>query len=201
MQVLIVSHVAPLRRSLRATLERAQYRITIAESLDEALKILSVNLSIDVVVTEWNLTTGTAMELQMRCQQLDRLADTLQPIALPHFIVLATPRVNGTQSDGRGIIQEIQKFGFTDILEKPIDHTRILQRLQAIGRERQSVTLPRANSAVSETSSTAALPANETHAWSERVHQLEQVIANLTNSIRHHDQMLQEVQLKLQRIA
>jgi|GEM_PF-3724089 len=201
MQVLIVSHVAPLRRALRSTLERAQHRTTVAETLDEALKILSVNLSIDVVLTEWNLTTGTAMELQVRCQQLDRLADTLPSTALPHFIVLATPTVNGTHSEGRGITQEIQKFGFTDILEKPIDHTRVLQRLLAIGRERAVLAKPPTTSQAAAVSSSMAASAPDSPAWIDRVQQLEQIIANLTSSIRNHDLQLQEVQLKLQRMA
>ena len=44
MQILLVSHVAPLRRSLQATLDRANHRVISVETFDEALKAMSVNL-------------------------------------------------------------------------------------------------------------------------------------------------------------
>lgn len=199
MQILIVSHVAPIRRSLQSTLERAQYRTLIAESLDEATRILSVNLSIDVVITEWNLMTGTALELQTHCQQLDRLADTSLAVSLPHFVILATPSADGAQSKGRNLVQEIQKFGFRDVFEKPIDHTRILQRMKSISQER-SVKHQAANSKPLSLEPSAATEV-QSPVWSERLLQLEEQIANLSHTIRTHDELLQAVQLTLKKIA
>ncbi|MBI1349220.1 hypothetical protein GC163_23370 [bacterium] len=195
MQILVVSHVPPLRRSLRATLERAQHRTMVAESLDEAVKILSVNLSIDVVISEWNFITGTAMELQIRCNQIDRLADTQQSVAIPHFLVLATPRLNGNISEGRGAVPEIQAFGFTDVYEKPIDHARILSRLESIHRERLRSGKMKADpteESVGETESKA--PAPEVAA---RLMQLEAEIASLGNSLREQNQVLEQLQMKI----
>lgn len=199
MQILIVSHVAPIRRSLQSTLERAHYRTLIAESLDEATRILSVNLSIDVVITEWNLMTGTALELQTHCQQLDRLADTSLAVSLPHFVILATPSVDGAQSKGRNLVQEIQKFGFRDVFEKPIDHTRILQRMKSISQER-SVKHQAAHSKPMSLEPSAATEV-QSPVWSERLLQLEEQIANLSHTIRTHDELLQAVQLTLKKIA
>ncbi|MDX1969923.1 MAG: hypothetical protein SFV23_22305 [Planctomycetaceae bacterium] len=203
MQILIVSPVAPLRRSLQVMLERESHRVLQTETIDAAVSQLAANLSVDIVIVEWKLGAGTAMELQRRCHQIDRLADDQRIVPLPNFVILATPRQGAAQGESRGIVQEIQGFGFRDVFEKPVDRARLAHCLRMIASERsrlEPVSKPR-KPAEPATQEVPAATRPLSHDSDARLECMASEIANLTNSLKRHDEQISEIRKVVQRLA
>lgn len=207
MQILIVSPVAPLRRSLQVMLERESHRVLQTETIDAAVSQLAANLSVDIVIVEWKLGAGTAMELQRRCHQIDRLADDQRIVPLPNFVVLATPRQGAAQGESRGIVQEIQGFGFRDVFEKPVDRARLAHCLRTIGSERsrmEQVSKPRKPVETTTAGAPAGMhaAARPTSPDSDaRLECMASEIADLTNSLKRHDEQISEIRKVVQRLV
>lgn len=137
MQILVASNVAPVRHTLRHLLEREGHKVLLAESLELALDAVTKHSQIDVIICEWKLGEGKAVLLQRRCQEVDRVTDDGVKAMAPHFIVLAMPNAATRVGETSPVRNEIQSFGFQDVLEKPVNRQVLIQRIRSIAQERQ----------------------------------------------------------------
>jgi CheY-like chemotaxis protein len=134
--ILIVSQVVPVRHALRVLLEREGHKVLVADTVASAAEVISKNSRLDVVICERKLDDGTAMTLQRRSQEIDRVADHGAARCAPQFLVLATPQASSRIEEGRTICDEIRSFGFQDVFEKPVNRHELLQRLRVIAIQR-----------------------------------------------------------------
>ena len=154
------------------------------------------------MLTEWKLAVGTALELQHRGQKIDRLADPQQMVTFPQFVVLATPRSNGTRLESHGVVSEIQSLGFLDVFEKPVDHSRLVQRLQAIERERGPAVGLRTEPTLPEPGlKPVALPPATGNTLETRFQQIESEMKSLSQSVSQHGHELARVLELVQKLA
>lgn len=137
MQVLIVSHIGVLRRSLQLVLQRAGHAVLTSDSLESAFQLLSRKSNADVVISEWSLGGGSVCDLYLRLQQLPRLADADAEYRLPSFILLSTPALQLEQGGRTSVVMQMRSFGFRDILEKPVNREKLILRLKEIEAERR----------------------------------------------------------------
>lgn len=137
MQILVASNVAPVRHTLRHLLEREGHRVLLAETLELALATVTKHSQLDVIICEWKLGEGKAVLLQRRCQEVDRVTDDGVKAMAPHFIILVMPNAASRVGETSPISNEIQSFGFQDVLEKPVNRQVLIQRIRSIAQERR----------------------------------------------------------------
>lgn len=137
MQVLILSHIGVLRRSLQLVLQRAGHAALTADTLEGAFQLLSRKSDVDVVISEWSLGNGSVCDLYLRLQQIPRLADVAAASQLPAFILLSTPLLQLELGGRTSVAVQMRSFGFRDILEKPVNREKLLARLKDIEAERR----------------------------------------------------------------
>jgi EAL domain-containing protein (putative c-di-GMP-specific phosphodiesterase class I) len=128
-RVLIVDDDAAVRRSYGRVLTRAGMMVLEAPDTEDAITILRSDAELDVLVSDYNLPTGTGLDLLAKAQQLNP--------DLPVLIMTGMPTVDtAVRALERGAIR---------FLTKPINADEFCDTVNLATRHRRSLAEGRAN--------------------------------------------------------
>ena len=138
MKVLIVDDVQFMVVSLKRLLERNGYEVATALNGIEALKFLSTDFTIDVVITDFVMPEMSGLELYQHAQIIERVNDqgTVPP---PPFVLLTSFEKANSSSAFDSAFQEAQRC-FVDILHKPIEEAELLPLLENLKNQGTGVS-------------------------------------------------------------
>ena len=138
MLVLIACHLGFVRHNLQHLMSKSGNKVLTASTLNSAQEIIATNPGIDVIITDWKIRGGSAIDLQHFCRQIDRPAIEGSNSKEPEFIILITPNTTVDQESLRTEADVALEFGFQHILEKPFDRKKLLDTIRQIGRTKKS---------------------------------------------------------------
>jgi diguanylate cyclase (GGDEF)-like protein len=115
--ILIVDDSKTYRHTLRDSLTRIHLNVLEAENGKEALKILELNPSISLIITDYEMPIMNGLELTLNIRKKFK-KDQLSIITISTI-------------DKQEVISKFLRFGANDFIHKPFTHNEIITRINA----------------------------------------------------------------------
>ncbi|NOQ80840.1 MAG: response regulator, partial [Gammaproteobacteria bacterium] len=114
--ILVVDDEKLIRDSLKRLLEKNNYQVSVAETVEEAIKLINIH-AFDIILSDLRLPGAPGTSL------IEQFAD------IPIIIMTSYASVNSAV--------DAMKQGAIDYLAKPFDHTELILMIQRILKERK----------------------------------------------------------------
>jgi len=132
MKILVVDDIKFNAILVELVLQRSGHRVTYVKSGQEALDILSKNMTFDLVICDLLMPVMDGIETYKRAPEIPQYKGDGPP-DLPPFILL-------TASKNVEKMVEAKLLGFADILLKPLDAERLNDSIERLGSQPQGFT-------------------------------------------------------------